>query len=251
MSVFRTHLWPTPASFARASGRLVVVLGLACSPEYALLETVGGADMGGAPSVGGSAGSAEGGAMGVGGTGTAVAGAPFWGGTSASAGASIGGTSAVGGASTSCATHAECATGTLCQSNQCTECAQVADTCADPCDFGFRRFHVTRNGCETCECVPPSECTAASDCAGGEVCYAGAHCADGCNDPSCCSGNQCSPAGCGALPATCLVFGCSGGGQCLAACEGTTCECDGTSWLCQGTTGGVSVASCPQACAPP
>jgi hypothetical protein len=240
-----------PALFGPAGAGLLVLLGLGCSPEYALLETVGGASSGGGPSADGVAGSPVAGTSAMGGTGTAAGGTgTAVGGTASSAGTSVGGGSA-GATSTPCAMHGECAVGTLCRDNRCLECAQLADTCADPCDHGFRRFHVIRNGCDTCECVPPSECTISTDCANGEVCYAGTHCADGCNDPTCCSGNQCSPAGCGAAPAACLAFGCSAGGQCLAACEATTCECDGVSWICGSTTGGTAVASCPQACASP
>jgi hypothetical protein len=202
---------------------LLALPAFSCSPEYQLLETVAPlAGMAGA----GATPSAGGGTLAEGGSGASELG----GGGSAQAGTSVGGESEGGAAVT---------------------CSDASERCSAACTRGFLLTSSERNGCTTCECAPPSECERDADCAAGEVCYAGRHCADGCREPSCCFGNQCSPAGCQASTSSCLLFGCAGGGECFAACDETRCECDGASWLCQSTTGGDEAASCPQACAPP
>jgi len=197
------------------AARLVVLGPLGCSPEYALLETV---------SDSGDAGSAAV-AVGTGGNpavGGAAAGGTEYGGTGS--GGLAGGSAGCGGAPTAC---------------------------PGPCTHGFQPVLLARNGCPVCECAPPSECSSSADCQNGEVCYAGRHCREGCSEPSCCFGNQCSPAGCSPNANSCLEQGCVGGAECLAACDATSCECDGSSWICANTTGGAPIASCPQACSVP
>ena len=206
---------PFSSTWAWAA-RFVLLGQLGCSPQYALLETVN--DSGD----GGSAAAAVGGASGN----------PAVGGTTAG-GAEYGGTGS-GGFSAGDA-----------------GCGGAATSCTGPCAHGFQPVSVARKGCAVCECAPPSECSSNADCQNGEVCYAGQHCADGCSDPSCCFGNQCSPVGCAPNANNCLELGCASGGECLAACDSTSCECDGARWICANTTGGAPVASCPQACTPP
>jgi hypothetical protein len=99
---------------------------------------------------------------------------------------------------------------------------------------------LTRNGCPTCDCAPPSECDL------GETmcmtnspdgiarhCYQGDHVADlGCApDDSGCSANVCAPAGCAApAPLGCLLP-CTTDPAC-GLCATDSCTCEGGAWIC-------------------
>jgi hypothetical protein len=234
----------------RTRWRALLAAGLAlaggCSPQYELLRRSPEAEAGG---------SAAGG--------TDSGGATLGGGTSA-AGASSGEVPGAGGAEPmgtagesaggACGSHLDCDAGTVCSASQCVACPAVPATCAGPCDHGFQPQLAAHNDCVVCECAPSSECTSNTDCPAGEECYLGAQCQAGCAEPACCTGNQCSPAGCAGAPIPhCLAAGCAGGALCLAACNAVSCECDGASWKCaeSPSAGGALGDSCPQACVSP
>jgi hypothetical protein len=128
----------------------------------------------------------------------------------------------------------ECTYGAAyCEGARCVECPPI-DFCSD-CDPSWTRL--TRNGCETCTCAPPSECTfpgVECDDNGAELCYVGAVCANGCDpylDAGCCA-NVCSTPGCAEpAPIGCwtdcpVELGCS-------ICATGWCECDGERWICE------------------
>jgi hypothetical protein len=196
--------------------------------------------------VGGSSGNALpiGGATTVGGTTSAGEGT----------GGPEGGSSSGGEAAGVCSEHANCPASYRCSDYQCVACEPTPPECTSVCANGFSPQVLSRNGCQVCECVPPSECTMDGDCAGTELCYAGAQCEEGCTTPDCCFGNQCSPAGCaGSAAPSCLVVGCQGGGECLAACDRVSCECNGQAWDCaeSAAAGAPSIDQCPQVCGAP
>jgi hypothetical protein len=265
---------------------LLVLEQLGCSPEYSLLETeklgggsgsgglsgdgaagsgtggvsdsMGGTGAGGLTSGGGAGGTGFGGVQSVGGSGGTNSGGANSAGTSSGgieAGGGVGNAGGFGGSSAgsggSCTAHEQCGVERWCSGQTCMSCPAAPASCDGPCAHGFQPVSVNRNGCTVCECAPPSECTTNADCQNDEICYAGQHCRDGCAEPSCCFGNQCAAAGCGAPPGSCLEFGCRGGTECLAACDATSCECNGGTWSCASVTGGAPVASCPQACSVP
>jgi hypothetical protein len=133
-----------------------------------------------------------------------------------------------------------------CTEGLCTSCTPPPVECFNTCPRGW--IPRMRNGCHTCQCMPPSQCHADVDCGAGLVCYAGASCPSGCQpgDPSCCEGNFCSPPSCtGPAPAGCMLMGCPEGNTCvIRGCTPLYCKCDratGT-WQCAtDCAGGVCV----------
>jgi hypothetical protein len=135
-----------------------------------------------------------------------------------------------------CRDDAQCAFGrTICVDLRCQACPPT-DVCA-PCPPRWVRL--TRNGCATCQCGPPSQCDHPMEpCMDGGsagrpgICYPGESCAAGCDpwQPGCCS-NACSQEGC-AMPAPlgCLTE-CPPDVAC-GACAADSCECDGARWMC-------------------
>ncbi len=142
-----------------------------------------------------------------------------------------------------CGDDSQCLPGReWCTAGQCTPCLQPPEGCFDNCPRGWKPR--MRNGCYTCDCVPPSQCRTDAECAAGFVCYGGASCPPGCKpgDPSCCEGNFCGPPGC-ALPSPtgCMTVGCATGFTCVVrGCTPTYCRCDSSSgnWLCTTDCGG-------------
>jgi len=133
-----------------------------------------------------------------------------------------------------------------CADGQCTACLQPPAGCFDNCPRGWKPS--MRNGCYTCDCVPPSQCRTSADCPSGLVCYGGSSCPANCKpgDASCCEGNFCGPPGC-TLPAPtgCMTVGCATGFTCVVrGCSPSACRCDSASgsWLCiTDCEGGVCV----------
>jgi hypothetical protein len=121
----------------------------------------------------------------------------------------------------------------LCLERLCQPCPPP-EVCGD-CPEGW--VHLTRNGCETCQCGPRPECDLPGElCDPGsgvdDVCYDGATCAE-CWDPwqpGCCS-NTCSMAGC-ASPAPVGCFTACPPELNCPSCATGTCECDGQQWRC-------------------
>ncbi len=133
-----------------------------------------------------------------------------------------------------CQSDFECDYGlSFCEELRCMACPST-ELCGD-CDPGWQRL--TRNGCETCLCAPPSECAMPGypcDDQGVEYCAVGAACAPGCDpyaDPGCCA-NVCATPGCPEpAPLGCwtdcpVELGCS-------ICATAWCECDGERWVCE------------------
>jgi hypothetical protein len=146
-----------------------------------------------------------------------------------------------------CADDSQCLFGReWCTESKCTPCPQPPEGCFDNCPRGWKPS--LRNGCYTCDCVPPSQCHQDTECPAGFVCYGGVSCPAGCKpgDARCCEGNFCGPPGC-ALPSPtgCMTVGCPTGFTCVVrGCTPSYCRCDTASgaWLC--TTdceGGVCV----------
>lgn len=148
----------------------------------------------------------------------------------------------------SCADDHGCVEGAaVCNGMACEPCAppNPGGMCAQ-CPPGW--VNMTRNGCMTCECAPPSECDPINpdgtgvmcqdpnDPNGGE-CYPGMRFADpGCapDDPGCFA-NVCSISGCqGPAPLGCFTSCDDPAMPPCAQCATTACECDpGTgTWAC-------------------
>jgi hypothetical protein len=146
-----------------------------------------------------------------------------------------------------CVDDSSCLSGReWCTSGVCTACQPPPSGCFDKCPRGW--IPTTRNGCYTCECVPPSQCHQDADCGPGLSCYGGVACPSGCRpgDPSCCEGNFCSPPGCLRQPPTgCMTVGCAAGSTCVTrGCTPSACRCDSATgtWLCAtDCEGGVCV----------
>jgi len=121
----------------------------------------------------------------------------------------------------------------ICEDRRCVDCPPT-DLCG-ACPDGW--VPLTRNGCPTCQCAPPSECDFPGDSCDpggttGEICYGGQTCAEGCDgtQPGCCS-NACSAAGCpDRAPVGCFME-CPSASPCTL-CAAGTCECDGVAWQC-------------------
>ncbi|OJH40878.1 hypothetical protein [Cystobacter ferrugineus] len=147
----------------------------------------------------------------------------------------------------SCVVDGQCLSGReWCVDGRCTSCLPPPTGCLDDCPRGW--LPRMRNGCYTCECVPPSTCYEDSACTTGLSCYAGASCAEGCPPgvPRCCEGNFCSMPGCATTsPTGCMMTGCPSGHTCVIKdCAPTSCRCDGVAgiWRCTSDCdGGVCV----------
>lgn len=121
----------------------------------------------------------------------------------------------------------------LCDGQQCVACPDVT-SCAT-CPAGTAP--ITRNGCRTCECAPPSQCEA-SDPAGHcdpmntQVCYPGQRCGDGCQpgEAGCCL-NVCALPGCASPAPLGCDTPCRSANGCMT-CQTTNCRCDGMAWTC-------------------
>jgi hypothetical protein len=132
-----------------------------------------------------------------------------------------------------CASDRECAPGTLCEPDRCVACPSEMMGCP-PCPDGLRPR--LRNGCETCECAPPSECRVPEDCPMGLECYPGQACDPFCMDGSteCCA-NVCALPGCfERAPLGCATL-CPPELSCEGRCVAVRCACDGRTWRCEST----------------
>lgn len=141
-----------------------------------------------------------------------------------------------------CADDHACAPGSaVCNGMACEPCPPdpSGGGCTAMCPPGWATL--TRNGCPTCECAPPSECTAADgtvmcDPNGSQLCYPGARYADqGCApDDLGCTANVCSEPGCPApAPLGCFTA-CDITNPTCGQCATDHCECDPStgSWSC-------------------
>lgn len=137
-----------------------------------------------------------------------------------------------------CRDDSQCVAGRqICDGNTCVACRGPAE--CPPCDPGL--VPLTRNGCATCQCAPPSECTDGTmSCDGSptSICYPGMVCAPGCvpGDPGCCA-NVCAERGCPSpAPLGCDTI-CTDPGCDPGNCITTACECVGARWECTGSCG--------------
>jgi hypothetical protein len=141
-----------------------------------------------------------------------------------------------------CVDDLSCAPGeATCQGTSCVPCLDggpAGQMCAQ-CPPGW--VYLTRNGCQTCQCAPPSECSGPDGIVCGdpnmsEQCYMGASYADpGCSplDPGC-RADVCSIPGC-AEPAPLGCFTqCDPSNPACGTCATDTCECDPSTgtWSC-------------------
>lgn len=127
-----------------------------------------------------------------------------------------------------CADDDGCAQGAWCISGSCQSCPK-AECPACPAPF----VALTRHGCPTCDCGPPSTC---DGCAAPDKCLAGSYAVAGCSGMGCavarCQDTSCaspSPEGCST----------SCGAQSCQTCFANGCVCRQGSW------------SCTPTCAPP
>ena len=134
----------------------------------------------------------------------------------------------------SCTSDERCAFGrSVCVDSRCQDCPSLR--ACNPCPPGW--VNLTRNGCPTCRCGPPSQCDAperpCDPASPDRVCYAGATCAEECDatQPGCCS-NACAAPGCTGPAPTGCVMPCPPGEPC-AVCAAIACECDGVEWRCR------------------
>jgi hypothetical protein len=113
----------------------------------------------------------------------------------------------------------------------CEQCPSP-DLCP-ACPDGWTRLQ--RNGCETCQCAPPSQCERPGDLCDDQQswCYPGASCAEMCDafTPGCCA-NACSAPGCPEpAPVGCFAE-CPPELGCQTFCATQSCVCDGAQWTC-------------------
>jgi hypothetical protein len=119
----------------------------------------------------------------------------------------------------------------ICENGVCEACPPP-DVCP-PCPEGWARL--LRNGCESCQCAPPSQCELPGELCPDQasVCYAGASCAEMCDayTPGCCD-NTCAAPGCeGPAPVGCYTD-CPVELGCPSICATSACTCDGARWSC-------------------
>lgn len=120
------------------------------------------------------------------------------------------------------------------------ECPAALDCEACPAGHDY----LFRNGCQTCECAPPSHCHEDLDCGDGAFCAPGQRCAEGCDRLECCV-NVCSDGACpGPAPEGCAMecAGQSCDGLCVA--EGCFCDAFTGSWQCAPGPCEVTPAAC-------
>jgi hypothetical protein len=144
-----------------------------------------------------------------------------------------------------CADDSQCKHGAaICNGTVCEPCP--LSPCM-ACPAGW--VYLSRNGCTTCDCAPPSTCnTGPSTCpAAVSMCYTGADCATGCTPgtPGCCS-DQCGIPGCaGPIPvgciATCTQAQTSSG---CTTCATDHCTCTLGAWHCTTICANGHHASC-------
>jgi hypothetical protein len=132
-----------------------------------------------------------------------------------------------------CKDDTGCKDGQWCLKNQCVDCPKSSG-CPD-CPKGWTTL--SRHGCPTCECGPPSECTTNDECAGGLTCTQGQLCVADCNRLDCCA-NICSIAGCKGAPPVGCAMKCDDP-SCDYTCQASFCKCD------PGTGAWVCAPSCP------
>jgi hypothetical protein len=127
-----------------------------------------------------------------------------------------------------CDSDGDCPFGqATCGEIRCEPCAPTS--LCPACPAGWVRLE--RNGCDTCQCGPPSACmTPGEACGADQVCYAGQSCASGCDATveGCCS-NACAASGClGDAPVGCHTP-CTDG---CTSCATSTCRCEARTWVC-------------------
>ncbi len=122
----------------------------------------------------------------------------------------------------SCTDDAQCPEKEWCDGNHCQACPSNLSCPACPPPF----VPLTRKGCATCECGPPSACEGCAD----ADCRPSQYCQLECPGASCCV-RQCAPAACEASPEGCQTS-CSSQQSC-AFCVATKCVCTGSSWRCE------------------
>jgi len=135
-----------------------------------------------------------------------------------------------------CADDRGCPSGELCESGRCGACPvpEPPGACP-PCPTDT--MPVTRNGCASCACSPPSACQNDADCGPELVCYPGQVCTGDCRsrgDLSCCANACGAPDVCPfPAPVGCRTT-CPPELACPAGCYATSCRCDGTTmgWEC-------------------
>ena len=123
----------------------------------------------------------------------------------------------------------------VCDGNTCVACPDTSN-CA-PCAPGLAPL--TRNGCPTCTCAPPSECSFADPATcPNEECYPGLVCAPGCfpGDPSCCA-NVCATPGCPSPAPLGCDTDCGSNPTMCASCVIGACACVMGQWSCTATCG--------------
>ncbi len=127
-----------------------------------------------------------------------------------------------------CISDDDCVSGaSICAEGACVACPGEA-LCA-PCPEGWERL--SRNGCATCQCAPPSECGPTAECEVG-TCYPGASCADGCDaeHEGCCA-NVCAEEGCASPAPLGCVTACTDGSE--GWCATSFCACAAGAWVCE------------------
>jgi hypothetical protein len=131
-----------------------------------------------------------------------------------------------------CTTDAECRSGQLCDdAGRCAACPLETPDACPACPATFTR--ISRNGCATCDCLPPTECRSPAQCAAGEACVASPACAPRCPDaPTTCCASVCTATRCPGPP----PLGCDVPCPTLMPCDrcvAVTCDCVDARWECR------------------
>ncbi|MFT3924277.1 MAG: hypothetical protein QM778_17205 [Myxococcales bacterium] len=141
-----------------------------------------------------------------------------------------------------CKDDTDCGESALCTDGECTMCP--AHSACVACKPGWT--YLSRNGCLTCECGPPTQCVE-DVCGSSMICVRGAICASGCERLDCCA-NLCAEAGCVEPAPLGCTFKCQDA-ACNYACNAEKCLCDTTTkeWVCYGGCADDPGAMCPPA----
>ena len=117
-----------------------------------------------------------------------------------------------------CQEDSACGPSEWCVDAGCQTCDEPLE--CPPCPSAME--HITRNGCRTCDCGPPSQC---ERCLTNESCEASRYCLSGCVGDLCCV-QQCTDNSCGRNPEGCSMDcgSLSCGGDCFAEKCGCTPE---------------------------
>lgn len=134
-----------------------------------------------------------------------------------------------------CGRDEDCAPGQICLggAGMCVECPGPFPGECPPCPPEL--VAVIRNGCNTCECIPPTQCHVDEECGDPSVwrCARGLVCV--CENPETCCANACAAVTCRAMgppPEGCVVP-CADPACPTGLCRNARCTCDADRWVCE------------------